>query len=317
MNSKTVLVTRATGSQGKAAAHHLLKSGWKVHALIRDTKDARAQALADEGAILFEGTLSNTEAVESAIQGCSAIFLNQMPSFTDDSETKEALSLITIAKSVGVKHIVHSTSLPISGPELRSKYSAPPASILAPALLGKADVENLIRGSGISWTIIRPGFFMSNFLDAPKCYFPSLSEGQFVTNFLPSTTVSLVSPDDIGAFAAAALDNPAKFDGKEISLASQLLKPSEIVSTIESVSGRKIDLVFKEDEEWQKGNTKEARARDIASLNINEIYELGQIVSRDLDGLVNIRNLESYGVPLTSFRDFLEKNKHLMPFHST
>ena len=59
--SKTALVIRATGSQGKAVVKHLVGSGWTVHALVSDSSSERATALKKfgEGVILYEGRLGD------------------------------------------------------------------------------------------------------------------------------------------------------------------------------------------------------------------------------------------------------------------
>ena len=59
--SKTALVIRATGSQGKAVVKHLAKSGWNVHAFVSDLSAERAVVLKNFGdsVSLHEGTLGD------------------------------------------------------------------------------------------------------------------------------------------------------------------------------------------------------------------------------------------------------------------
>ena len=86
MSSKTALVLRATGSQGKAVVKHLAKSGWKVHALVSDPSADRALALQEFGNVtLHKGTLGDHASIKAAIAGTDAVFLTQMPSFTGTS----------------------------------------------------------------------------------------------------------------------------------------------------------------------------------------------------------------------------------------
>lgn len=61
MTSKTALVIRATGSQGKAVVKHLAKNGWNVHALVTDASSERAIALKQFGErlSLYEGSLGD------------------------------------------------------------------------------------------------------------------------------------------------------------------------------------------------------------------------------------------------------------------
>lgn len=59
--SKTALVIRATGSQGKAVVKHLAKSGYNVHALVSDPSSERAFALQrfGESVSLYKGSISD------------------------------------------------------------------------------------------------------------------------------------------------------------------------------------------------------------------------------------------------------------------
>lgn len=299
MTSNIALVLRATGTQGKSVVKYLLDSNWTVHALVTDPGSPRAQELQSLGAVLFQGTLSDPKSIETAIQGSSALFLAQMPSFTDDSEVQDASAILQLAKKAGVKHVVHTTTLPLKESDVRVKYSSPPLSALAPAILPKGDVENLVQSSGLPWTIIRPGYFMSNFI-LPTGYFSELAEGRLVTQFLEDTILPLVDPDDIGSFAAAAFNEPTKFQGRFVTLASEKLKVEQIAAEIGRVSGKTIETSYATEDELKAG--------------LDNPYFIGQIVSRDLDRLVDMEEVRSWGVPLTTFRAFLERNKdHVLP----
>jgi uncharacterized protein YbjT (DUF2867 family) len=61
--SKSALVVRATGSQGKAVVKHLATSGWKVHALVSDPSSERAVSLKKFGdaVSLHTGSLSDAD----------------------------------------------------------------------------------------------------------------------------------------------------------------------------------------------------------------------------------------------------------------
>lgn len=296
MSTKTALVIRATGSQGKATAAHLLKSGWSVNALVKDPEDARALAIGDLGAKLYKGTLSDPSSIEAAIQGCSALFLNMMPSFTDlDAEAREAASILELAKRVGVNHVVHSTSLGLSDPDIESKVSG---SIVAPAMLGKLAVERLVQESGIPWTILRPSYFMSNLTMPLVAYmYPDLQQGRFITSFKPDTVLPLIDPDDIGAFAAAAIVNPEKYSSNTIVVSGENITVENVIKEIEGATGKKIDVHYRTDEET---------AEEIKKDNP---MTTGQLTTIGMDKLFDMKEVRAWGVPLTRFQTFLENNR--------
>ena len=72
-NTKIILVTGATGQQGGAAAHHLLKRGWHVRALVRDPNKPGAQALANAGAELVQGDFDDRESLARAVDGAYGV----------------------------------------------------------------------------------------------------------------------------------------------------------------------------------------------------------------------------------------------------
>ncbi|ORX94936.1 hypothetical protein BCR34DRAFT_579665 [Clohesyomyces aquaticus] len=293
MPIKTALVLRATGVQGTGVTRHLLEAGWKVHGLVAIADDARATKLKALGATLFQGSLADTSVVETAIQGCSALFLNQMPSFTDDSEIGEASSVLAIAKAAGVKHIVHSTQLTLNDPDVAVKFKD---SIVAPAILEKGKVEQLVRDSGIPWTIIRPGYFMSNLI-APLVdfMFPELRQGIYRTSMPPGTALPLVDPDDIGAFAVAAFDDPQRFGGKVVSVAGEKLSIENIVAEISRKGRKEVKIAHRTKEEMEKES-------------LNPLVA-GQLLSVDLHEWVDLDEVRSWGLPLTPFNEFLDKHK--------
>ncbi|KAF2262425.1 NAD(P)-binding protein [Lojkania enalia] len=279
MASKTALVLRATGSQGKG---------------VRDPEEPRALALKDSGAQLFKGTLDNPDSINAAVQGCSALFLNQIPSFTDDAETREASSIVVLAKAAGVKHVVHSTTLPFQYPDFRTRYAD---NLAGPAIIGKGNVEDLIRESGLMWTIIRPGIFMTNFTTPISNYMhPELAEGKLLEAVDRDTILPLVDPDDIGAFATAAFQDAKRFSGKIVPLASDKLLSVEIGREIERASGKKIEVVFKPANECEE----EAKTNLLVA---------GNRLTVGIDALVDMEEVKAWGIPLTSFREILEKNR--------
>ncbi|KAF2653242.1 NAD(P)-binding protein, partial [Lophiostoma macrostomum CBS 122681] len=225
-----------------AVTKHLLQAGWTVHALVNDPKHSRALALQVMGAILYRGSISDLSSTETAIKGCTAVYLNQMPSFTDvTEESRSAASLVSIAKAAGVKHVVHATSLGLNQRSGDQKAAIPSDH---PGVRGKVEVEALVRDCGLTWTIIRPGYFMSNFMPPLSGFmFPELQGGKFVTSFEPDTVLPLVDPSDIGAMATAAMEDPTRFEGQVVSIVSEKLTVAQIIAQLSTASGKQIEFV--------------------------------------------------------------------------
>lgn len=108
MPQAKVLVIGATGQQGGAVARALLGSKkFAVNALVRDDTSLASEALKGLGASLFKGSWDDGGAVEQAVTGCTALYLNSSPSFTDqEAEARDALNILNKAKAAGVKHVI-------------------------------------------------------------------------------------------------------------------------------------------------------------------------------------------------------------------
>ncbi|MFD9624849.1 NmrA family NAD(P)-binding protein [Peribacillus muralis] len=155
MNNKPnlILVTGATGLQGGAVAHELLKQGNRVRILVRNVNSAPAQALIQYGAEAVEGDFDDLVSLENAMQEVDAVFSMTNPAAPGtDSERKQGFALIQAALKKGVKQFVH-TSVARAGahadfPGWESNYW--PKSYW----IDKWEVEEAIRTAGFSsWTI--------------------------------------------------------------------------------------------------------------------------------------------------------------------
>ncbi len=74
-SNRIILVTGATGNQGGAVAHHLLKRGnFHVRAFVRDDHKPAAQVLKQAGAELVLGDLTNQGSLDQALQDVHGVF---------------------------------------------------------------------------------------------------------------------------------------------------------------------------------------------------------------------------------------------------
>ena len=290
---------RASGVQGKGAILHLVKAGWHVHALVSDASSDRALALKSFGqqVSLYEGTWKDPSTIAAALKGCQSLLLNQLPSFTDDAEVQEARVVLQLAKDAGVKHVVFPTTLPLNNPNVREDLKD---SAAAPAVLNKGDVEELVKASGMTWTLLRPGYFLTNLLP-PLVYwmYPEIKEGKMVNSYGPDCVMTLIDPDDVGAFIAAAIDDPAKFGGQAITVVGENVRFDDMIKEFTKASGQPIEVVYRTAEETEKAK--------------GNPFVAGHLLCIGLDKFVDMEEVRSWGVPLTSFTQFLEKHKQELP----
>lgn len=299
MSDKTILIMRATGVQGKAAIKYLIKTGWNIHALVTDKTSQRAVDLTAFGpqVVLYEGTWQDPSTIEAALQGCRALLFNQLPSFTDDSEIQEANVVLPLAKRAGVRQIVFPTTLALMDPNAREKLERFSA---APAILNKGAVEELVKASGMTWTLLRPGYFNTNLLPPLVHWmYPGMKEGKMVNSYGPDCVLTLIDPDDIGAFIAAAVNDPARFNEQIIPLVGDKMRFDDLMKMYAQACGYPFEVVYRTDEE-----TEAEMANPFVS---------GHVMVRDFKKMVDMEEIKKWGIPLTSFQQFLENHKDELP----
>jgi uncharacterized protein YbjT (DUF2867 family) len=143
--TKKILVTGATGNIGSLVLPKLLETGVEVHALVRN--EEKALKLEELGVKTFVGDYGSQEMLVQAAQNVDAV-LAITPPGPDAVEQGEAI--IQAAFSSGSPHLV--------------RISAIGAAPDAPTENGRLHYESdkLLMNSGLSYTILRPHFFMQN-----------------------------------------------------------------------------------------------------------------------------------------------------------
>jgi uncharacterized protein YbjT (DUF2867 family) len=229
MNHKDniILVSGATGQQGGAVARHLLADGWRVRALTRNPEAEGAKALAAQGAELAAGDMASRSDMDRALAGAYGVFSVQNTWTSGvDGEIIQGKTLAGAAKAARVQHFVYTS---VGGSERNSGI---------PHFESKWQLEQHIRSLGLPATILRPVFFMENFrnFSAPK-------DGVLAVGLKPTTSLQMIAVNDIGAFAAMAFAEPAKFMGKALELAGDSLTMPEVAETMTRVTGQPVQFV--------------------------------------------------------------------------
>lgn len=290
------LVTGATGTQGGCTARALLEAGHRVRILTRNPESSAAVALLKLGAETAKGDLGDAASLAAAVHGVRGVFSVQKPDVDgSDSERRHGFALISAARQAGVRHFVHASVCQAGEherfPRWQSGYWA------RKYWTDKADIEEAVREAGFpSWTVLRPSFMMDNFMQ-PKAdvLFPQLRQGLIVTPIAPRSRLQLICGDDIGAFARAAFEQPARFDRKILELATDDLTIGDIAAVLSRELGRSVSARSVSPEEAQKAGLFPGWVR--AQEWINEVgYH------------ADIGALKPHGVPLTSFPEWVRRH---------
>lgn len=296
----TFLVNLATGRQGSSTARELLKAGQQVNALVRNRNSPVALALAQEGATIFEGGLEDEAAIRAATEGTQGIFLNLVPNpFGPSAELETTQRFLTAAREAKtVTTIVLTTAFHTdSHPAWEAKNPNYTASWY---FRSKHACEQAVLASGFPHiTILRPSWLMHNHLFPYSMYhFPELATRHLLTTaYRPETRMSFFDPDDIGKFAAAALQDPAKFAGKQILLGNENLTIEETAAVMSKVSGVEVRPRYLTDE------------KELAEMATKIPTLMFTVLANEQNLQTPPGHLDQYGIPLGTFEAFLEKNK--------
>jgi uncharacterized protein YbjT (DUF2867 family) len=203
-SDRIILVTGGTGHQGGAAARHLLADGWQVRALVRDLEKPAARALADAGAELVLGDLTDRASLDVAVVGAYGVYSVQTPT---GPEVEESKNLADAAKEAGVQHFVYSSVIGADRPSA------------SPWAAAKVEMEHYLPTLGMPLTILRPASFMENLLRQRE----GILAGK-LTGFEPAhASHQWIAADDIGRFIALAFFDDATWIGQVTEIAGDEL----------------------------------------------------------------------------------------------
>ena len=149
-----VLVTGATGFIGGHVVRRLLADGHVVRCLVRDRTRPASRRLADMGCELVEGDFSQPDSLAAAAAGMEAII--HLVGIIAETRTEtfqkvhveSTRALLSAAKIQGVRRWLQMSALG-TRPNAVARYHQ-----------SKWAAEELVRASGLAWTIFRPSIVL-------------------------------------------------------------------------------------------------------------------------------------------------------------
>lgn len=225
---KTILVTGATGKQGRMVFEKLHRDGWRVRALARNPASAAAQRLEHEGAELFHGDLEDPESLRRACEGVYGVFGVHTPMEAGlEAEVRHGFNLAEAAARAGVRHYLYSS---VGGADRQSGV---------PFYETKARIEARVLGLGLPATILRPVFFMENFND--PALRNSIVHGVLRMPLKRDRPLQMIAVDDIGTFAALVFDRPEEYLGRALEIAGDEVTMEEAAGIFSDATGGPVE----------------------------------------------------------------------------
>ena len=221
-----ILVVGASGFLGTEICRRLAEDGTPPRAFVRETTDpARVEALRELGAETVVGDLRDRESLDRACAGIDVVF-STATSIIREGEISAVdgdgkLNLVDVAREAGVGRFVY-----ISFEELGTG---------SPIEQAKRAVEDRLRVSGMSYTILRSGLFHETWL-TPATGFDAANG---IVNVYGSgeAELSWIALQDVAEAAVSSLDEP-ETEGAVVPIAGERLSYRDVLAVFEQVTGR-------------------------------------------------------------------------------
>lgn len=228
-----ILVTGATGSNGRELLKELAARGIQTTAMLRSGKDG---SMLPDGIAPVEGDFDDEASLAAALEGVERAFL--LTPSTERAEEQQK-RFVQVAARAGVRHIVK-----------LSQFAAAPDSPVR-FLRYHAAVEAAIRDSGMDWTFLRPNLFMQGLLQLAGMV---REQGMFAAP-IGDARVSMVDVRDNAAVAAAALTEDGHTGRIYTLTGPEALTHAEVATRLSAATGRKIDFVDANDDQLRHAMT--------------------------------------------------------------
>ena len=213
---EAILVTGATGRVGRQVVSRLLATDARVRALTRnpDAADLPPEAEVVRGDLTVPGSL------DECLDGVETVFLVW---------TAQAGAVPAAVERIArhARRIVF----------LSSPYQTPHPFFQQPNPLAAlhAEIERLIKASGLQWTFLRPGMFAVNTL---TWWAPQIRAGDVVRWPYADAPTAPIHERDLAEVAALALLEAGHGGAEHVLTGPQSLSQREQVATIGEVIGR-------------------------------------------------------------------------------
>ena len=223
-NAEKILVTGATGNVGSILIPILTNLGADVRALTRD--ESKAQGLKDKGAEVVVGDLENTHTLDDAFRGVDKVLLITPP---NSNQVIQAKNGIEAAKRAGSPFILRLSA---------GAFKEAPGAL--PRVSAQHDeIDEILKASGLPYTIIKPGFFIQNTMMAAQTV---ASEGVV---YLPMKDgkIGMIDVRDIVDVAVKVLTEDG-YEGKSYTLTGPAsISFHDVVAALSKVLGKQVNYV--------------------------------------------------------------------------
>jgi NAD(P)H dehydrogenase (quinone) len=268
----TTLIVGATGTVAAPLTKDLLENG-PVRALARSREKALAVFGSDAANLdLVVGAFDDDEVLEATLDGVDLAFLALGSS---PQQVQLEIAFIDAAARARLPQLVK-----LSTADARHES-------LVPVGRWHAEIEDHLRASGVSHTLLQPSSFSSNLLAGAA---PSIAGAGRWFGSAPSGRTAFIDTRDVSEAAAAIIGDPALQNKTHVITGPEALTNPEVARLIGRVLDRQISYVPVDEDAVRKG-IKEAGLPDVVAeiaVGINRAVESGSqaVLTTELEPLI-------------------------------
>jgi len=266
--AKTIVVTMATGQEGRAIVRELATTAslgvGKVRALVRDPTSAKArELLINDKVELVKCDSLDVDALADALRGADAAYLcttlNKASAGTwamswdgGAYEVDQGRAMAAAWEALGdeaPRQLVYGT-VPLR------KWA--PGYVVEPPIhyAAKWEIEKILLNAGVPLTCLRKCPYMENFTKLTKKA-PGTPEGEWPAGTYyvraltpPEFEYNVLDPRDIGPWASLVFAHPDILAGESLSIASDSLTGAEMAEQADGLFGEGVRWAYAEQPRW-------------------------------------------------------------------
>jgi uncharacterized protein YbjT (DUF2867 family) len=313
MQSKTIAVLGATGSQGGGLVRAILadpEAGFGVRALTRDPASDKARELARLGAEVVAANVDDANSLRAAFHGahgayCVTFFWEH---FSPEKELAQAGNLARAAKDAGIAHVIWSTledtrrRVPLVDtrmPTIKGRYKVPHFD-------AKGEANHLFSDLGLPVTFLLTSFYWDNLIHFGMG--PRKGPDGKLAFVLPMADKRLpgIAAEDIGHCAYGVFKRGQQLAGKTLGVAGEHLSGAQMAAALAQALGQEVVYSYVPPEVYRTFGF--PGADDLANMfQYKRDFEADYCAARSLT-----TSRELYP-GLQSFASWLAANKHRIP----
>ena len=283
----SIVITGASGHLGRSTAELVLGRVPAREVVLTTRHPEELSDLAERGAEVREADFESPETLVGAFEGGEKLLLISTQDL--DRRVSQHRAAIEAARVAGVRHVSYTSYLnPVQGNP----------AVVTPS---HRDTEEALRESGLEWTALRNAFYTE--YQVPSAA-QAIATGRLVHNIGEGRT-AYVSREDCAAAAAAVLTTGGH-EGRAYDITGpQPLGQDDVAALLSDISGRPVQAVAVDDEEFVRGlaaaGIPEPVARGIASY--------GQAIREGYIGEASGAVEDLTGRPPRSLREVFEAHR--------